>query len=466
MSKITVHNWKQVANEGPAFEFIPPVYHITYWEVPKWWYKGDRTVYTSCARVDVNDATSVYIDGTTPLMQITLDWDEDNTIEFEDVRDIRRILICAKDNIGAINRDESDVYIDIEMLQGNLYKVRYDNYFGPDVTEPLQADLKPVWVNGNNGPFYSDPIPFITGTYVGGVEPVTYEYRHKEQVKEDDEWTTPTDFFPQTNTPTEKTISLDGRSRAKRIHIETKATDAEGTVVYNNGPYLTLDNPVPVITEGPALSSFNQYVVGETVVGFAGAYTGGTEGTSARCKWQWRTSTDVPYESDVWVTNVEPLQEIRSSPIPAGMVQARLLYQVIEPNTSTGSGNRNTNKSTKGYTVTDPPGDPDPSTSWGAVIVYVNGEEYNTFVGAPLNVRVDEPINLEVVWDGDATGTTLWSQRAGGSAQLDDATSATPVVTLTGLGATTLTVTLTDPNGTANPPSISKVISFWAYAGR
>ena len=120
MSLITVHNWKQTDIDGSAFEFIVPEYHPTYWEVPKWWYKGDRTVYTSCARVDVNDVTSVYIDGTTPLMQITIDWDEDNTIEFKDVRDIRRILICAKDNIGAINRDESDEYIDIEMLQGNL----------------------------------------------------------------------------------------------------------------------------------------------------------------------------------------------------------------------------------------------------------------------------------------------------------------------------------------------------------
>ena len=47
-----------------------------------------RTVYTSCARVDVNDTTSVYIDGTTPLMTITIDWDDDNTISFQNVRDI------------------------------------------------------------------------------------------------------------------------------------------------------------------------------------------------------------------------------------------------------------------------------------------------------------------------------------------------------------------------------------------
>ena len=255
MSLITVHNWKQTSNEGAAFELIPPVYHVTYWEIPKWWYRGNQTPYTSCARVDVNDATSVYIDGTTPLMQITINWDDDNTIRFEDVRDIRRILICAKDDIGAVNRGESDEYTDVEFLQGNNYIIRYDNYFGPNVIQPLQRNAHPIWVDGDNsGPYYLDPIPFITGTYVGGVEPVTYEYRHKEQENEGGPWTTPTEFFPQTNTPTEKTIQIEGKSKAKKIHIETKATDAEGTVVYNNGPHLTLNNPVVSITEPPAVN--------------------------------------------------------------------------------------------------------------------------------------------------------------------------------------------------------------------
>ena len=180
MSSISIHNWKQTDIEGPAFQFMAPEYHPTYWEVPKWWYRGDRTVYTSCVRVDVNDTTSIYIDGTTPLMQITIDWDDANAVAFDNVRDIRRILVCAKDDIGAVNRGESDEYTDIEMLQGNFYKVRYDNYFGPDVIEPLQGNIKPVWVNGNDyGPFYQDPLPFITGSFVGGIEPVTYEVLHK-----------------------------------------------------------------------------------------------------------------------------------------------------------------------------------------------------------------------------------------------------------------------------------------------
>ena len=59
-------------------------------------------------------------------MTITIDWDDDNTISFQNVRDIRRVLVLAKDNYGPVIREESDEYTD-EMLQGNLYIVRYDN---------------------------------------------------------------------------------------------------------------------------------------------------------------------------------------------------------------------------------------------------------------------------------------------------------------------------------------------------
>jgi hypothetical protein len=342
MSSISLHNWEQTHIEGSAFQFIEPVYHITYWEVPKWWYKGDQTVYTSCVRVDVNNTTSIYIDGTTPLMQITIDWDDDNAVFFDNVRDIRRILVCAKDDIGAINRGESDEYTDIEMLQGNFYKVRYDNYFGPDVIEPLQSDLKPVWVNGNNyGPFYQDPLPYITGTFIGGVEPVTYEVRHKELVGKN--WNTPTDFSPQTNTPTERVLTLDPKTKATKVHIETRATDAEGNKAYCNGPYLDLNNPVPTITANPTVSVRNKYEEGQILVGFAGEFEGGLPDAEARCRWQYRSSKNDPWSNFPWTQNVSYLQQVDSLAIPVGTVQVRFQYQVIENSTNTGSGPRNTN---------------------------------------------------------------------------------------------------------------------------
>ena len=467
MASITIKNWEVVEQEGGEVEFIEPEYSTYAWQIPKWWYRRGDKVYTNCARLDVA-GSSIYIDGTSPLMEITIEWETvtrlNGTITATSWTDIRRLMVLNTDNLGPVNRRESDEYIDVEFDKYS-YRIRHDNYNGPDVIQPLQADVKPVWVNGNDShPYYTDEIPFITGTYVGGIEPVTYEYRHKEQEKEGGEWTTPTDFFPQTNTPTEKTISLDGKSKAKKIHIETKATDAEGTVVYNNGPYLVLDNPVVTITENPAVSSFNQYVVGETVVGFAGAFTGGVEGAYARARWRWRASKDDSYTGDEWTINVESLQEVRSSPIPEGMIQAQFQYQVIEPGTSTGNGNRISNKSTTARDVTPAPPAPPPSTSWGAIILYVNDVEYNTFLGLPVEVVVGEPQNVRVEWEGNATGYPLWSQRAGGSASFDDATSATPVVTMTAPGSTFITVTLTDPDGLADPVQESKTISFWAAA--
>ena len=108
MATIKIHNWKVTDEDDTgALVFVPPEYHPTYWEIPwKWWYKGDRCNYTSCVRVDIDDATSLYIDGTSPLMQIQIDWDG-SAINFSNWRDIRRIMGIAKGNIGPINREES-----------------------------------------------------------------------------------------------------------------------------------------------------------------------------------------------------------------------------------------------------------------------------------------------------------------------------------------------------------------------
>lgn len=460
---ITIKSWKEVSVEGTTFQFVQPDgdLHPYAWEVPMWWYNGDETVYTNCARVDVNDTTSVYIDGESPLMQITITWDGVDTVEFKDFRAINRILVCAKDNIGNINNGSSDEYSDVEFLRPNLYVVRYDNYVTPNIKVPLQADDKPVWVNGNTyGPVYTDPIPFITGTYTGGVEPITYEYRHKEQATDGGEWTTPTAFFPQTNTPEEKTITLDVKTKAQRIHIETKATDAEGTVVYNNGPYLELSNSVPVITQNPTADPFNIYETGQQLVGYAGDFTGGLPDATPRARWQWRVDKDTAFSGDSWTTNVTPGQKITSVPVPEGFAQVRFQYQIVEPSANSGDGPRNTNKTTRVEDVS--PASP-PATSWGSVILYADDEEYNYFIGAPIQIPVGQPIQVRVEWEGDATGTTLWSQRSGGSASFDDATIPNPIVTMLSPEMTTITVTLTDPSGQANPPSKSVSMSFWAF---
>ena len=163
MSTITVKNWKVTDDSSPEFEFIPPEYHVTYWEIPKWWYKGAQSCYTSCVRIDVGE-TSIYVDGTSPLMQFTLEWEEggEGRATFSDWRCIDRALFLNKNNLGAVNRDESDEYIDVE-FDDYFYRIRYDNYNGPDVIPP-----EPPWEGHYGGRFHIKSVQNAALALTGG----------------------------------------------------------------------------------------------------------------------------------------------------------------------------------------------------------------------------------------------------------------------------------------------------------
>ena len=452
MSTITIHNWKEVSNDGDNFVFVDPEYHPTYWEVPKWWYKGDRTVYTSCVRVDLNDTTSIYIDGTTPLMQLTIDYDGDK-LRGSDWRDIRRVLVCAKGDLGAINRGESDAYDDVEFFK-DYYITRVNNY-APEVIDPLISVLKPE--------FYSElPVaagsssPFDTGTWHGGVEPVTYEWRYQAQNYQSDVWYPVGDWKAQPNEAIQETLVLPEDSDAWYIHIESRAVDAEGTTVYNNSdPRRALHRVKKEQGTIVKYSDFNTYEEGSEIVFETATFYGGVPPVQYRHRIQQRNTPEDSWTNGNWTQYDNTVQTRRETiTFPAGALM-RIQCQAVD---SAKGGSTSAQANGYSKTIVAPP----PVTQWGDVIVYVNDEEYNTFVGPTLNAVVGEPINLKVEWEGDATGTTLWDQRAGGSAAFDDAASDTPVMTLTEPGLTAVTITLTDPNGYADPVSISKMINFYA----
>lgn len=123
MSAITVQNWKVVEDNSPYFQFVLPEYHVTYWEIPKWWWQGELTVYTSCARVDYFKEYEIYIDGTTPNMHIII-YADGNNIYFDEVVDVDRVLICR--DVLPVNRRETDEYIDIDFTPRDGYIVRWD----------------------------------------------------------------------------------------------------------------------------------------------------------------------------------------------------------------------------------------------------------------------------------------------------------------------------------------------------
>ena len=84
MDKVKVKGWRVIDTEGSSLTYVPPEYHPTYWEIPKWYYKG-RYVYTSCIRIDVDGTTSIFIDGMTPLMEITVIYDGTTTLKTLDL---------------------------------------------------------------------------------------------------------------------------------------------------------------------------------------------------------------------------------------------------------------------------------------------------------------------------------------------------------------------------------------------
>ena len=158
MSTITIEGWKEVENDGD-FIFVPPETDAYFWNVDRWWHQG-RTIYESCARIDIND-DQIYIDGTTPAMKITIEYTDDKLI-FTDYQDIRRVLVCKE--LHAVTRQQTTEFIDIDFEPRNGYVVRNNNYtievFDPRVKERspyIVSASVPVYpgkiVNGNSGKF-------------------------------------------------------------------------------------------------------------------------------------------------------------------------------------------------------------------------------------------------------------------------------------------------------------------------
>ena len=325
MATIKIHNWKVTeADDTDALVFIPPEYHPTYWEVPKWWYKGDRTVYTSCVRVDLNDTTSIYIDGTTPLMQIQIDWDG-SSLKATNYRDIRRVMLCDKDNLGAINQGVSDEYDDVEFFK-TYYIMRVDNY-SPTIIEPLISVLKPT--------FYSE-LPITAGasapfdTWNGGVSPVTYEWRYKAKDYESDEWYSVGDWTAQTNAVQEDLILE--KILLLGVHIESRAVDAEGTIVYNNSG---ARRAIPKVAKKPGSSvryidNLNTYESGTEVFFETAEFIGGVPPVKYRYRIQQRLIPSDSWTNGSWTEYDNEIITGKETITFAAGAQFRIFCQAVD----------------------------------------------------------------------------------------------------------------------------------------
>ncbi len=111
------------------------------WQVDRWWYQG-RRVYETCTRVDYGE-DQFYIDGTTPAMAITIEYENGNLF-FSDYKDIRRVLLCK--DLLAVTRGETTEYIDIDFDVRDGYVVRYNGYPDTPEGEPDPPEIFEPWV--------------------------------------------------------------------------------------------------------------------------------------------------------------------------------------------------------------------------------------------------------------------------------------------------------------------------------
>lgn len=189
MSEIVIHNWKEVSNEGNDFYFIRPVYHVTWWAVRRWWYKGDNSPYESCSRVDFTGGYQIYIDGTTPRMHLKIEWDGKD-MKFTDERDIKRVLICQ--DLGAVTRGETTLYMDIEYVKSYpKFEIKFDGLDGSidvPIDDPVVFTKDPEWDPAND----YDPdntIVAYTGVFIGGTPTIVSRARFQTKAQDDIEWT-------------------------------------------------------------------------------------------------------------------------------------------------------------------------------------------------------------------------------------------------------------------------------------
>jgi len=108
-----------------------------------------------------------------------------------------------------------------------------------------------------------DTLEFTTGTWTGGTEPITYEYRYKLFFPELNDgagqWQTQGNFIAQPNEAVLRTITIPADTTATQVHIESRANNEDGNR-FNNGNFKDINQtgvePGPNPANEPGLFVF------------------------------------------------------------------------------------------------------------------------------------------------------------------------------------------------------------------
>ena len=173
---------------------------------------------------------------------------------------------------------------------------------GPDPWDDLIVAQEATW-SENNVYAVGETISGTSATFIGGTGNETYRSRVQYKSATDSDWTN-TEWEEHLNVP--KVISgvVPPGKEGAEVRFKTQAIDLslEPLAPVNSiAPISTIADP-PVVVDGSAWANLNNYVVGEEIYADVANFTGGSDQTITRYRWQTRANNTDNWTSTSWVT--------------------------------------------------------------------------------------------------------------------------------------------------------------------
>ena len=173
---------------------------------------------------------------------------------------------------------------------------------GPDPWDELVVVQETTWSESN---VYAvgETISGTSATFTGGTGNETYRSRVQFHSATEEGWTN-TEWTDHLNVP--KVISgvVPSGYEGGEVRFKTQAIDLSlvPLVPVNSiAPIKTIADP-PVVVDGSDWANLNNYVVGEEIYADVAAFTGGSDQTITRYRWQTRVNDTDNWTSTSWVT--------------------------------------------------------------------------------------------------------------------------------------------------------------------
>lgn len=291
MASIRIERWKQVYSSDPANKYVvAPEHHPYAWLIPRWWYKGSRTIYETCVKIH-GTTYQMYVDGFTSAMVFECEVTDDFELKITEARDIRRVVVTTA---YAELIDPDGEYLDIEHTLNDSWVVRHNSLPAPIVDVPPTWTSEPTLVTETV--VIGDPLTGMTGEYDGGMpsntgDPVKFRARFQVRDQSDALFNSPWQNISESELVTINSLSVESwwpsDYKEIRFHNQLKDYDLNGDTRTSNKftSWELINDPLTVQTEA-VLAGSNVYEPGNTLIGTTATFVDGIEPITYQYRWQ------------------------------------------------------------------------------------------------------------------------------------------------------------------------------------